>query len=459
MESWSRGVVESWSRGADRVTRRSLYLISLRAESPPLHHPAEPRSAPGRGPALDTRLARLFHLRMLEETEARRRILERTSPGSVIWVPLELSLDQVLAQEIVAVTDSPPFDNSSMDGYAVRAAEARDGARLRVAEWGQPAGTDLGLELIPGEAIRIFTGAAIPAGADAVIMQEDVGREGDFITIREGVGRGENIRVRGGDVCKGQILLRRGEVLTPAKIGLLASQGIPEVPVYTTPLAHIVTTGDELVEPGAPLLPGEIYNSNAPMLQTAVIRAGAVGGVSHAIDDPAELREVLAGALAASDLVIIVGGVSVGERDYVKEVLEGLGVVTEFWRVKVKPGKPFLFGTHPDGTLVFGLPGNPVSAYVTFSLFVAPVIRRLLGHETEPSSVGLGTLSGLAEEVMHNPGDRPHYLRGICENGRVRLSGTQQSHAIFGLSRANCLIRLEAGQEVVVGDTIPCYWI
>jgi molybdopterin molybdotransferase len=290
-------------------------------------------------------------------------------------------------------------------------------------------------------------------------MQEDIDHEGEFITIREGVERGENIRVRGGDVCTGQILLRRGEVLTPMKIALLASQGIPEVPVYTKPLVHIVTTGDEVVDPGEPLLPGEIYNSNSPMLQTAVARAGAVGGASHAIDDPGFLRETLAGALSAADLVIIVGGVSVGERDYVKEVLGELGVVTEFWRVNVKPGKPFLFGTHPDGTLVFGLPGNPVSAYVTFSLFVAPVIRRLRGHETEPSPVGLGTVSGLAGEAMQNPGDRPHYLRGIIENGRVRLSGTPQSHAIFGLSRANCLIRLEPGQEVAPGEAVPCHWI
>lgn len=396
---------------------------------------------------------------MLEETEARRRILERTAPGSVIWVPLELALDQVLAQEIVAVTDSPPFDNSGMDGYAVRAAEAGAGARLQVQESVQPAGGDLGLELASGEAIRIFTGAVIPAGADAVIMQEDVDREDDVISVREPVERGENIRVRGGDVCAGQILLRRGEVLTPVKIGLLASQGIPEVPVYTKPLVHIVTTGDEVVEPGAPLLPGEIYNSNSPMLQTAVARAGAVGGASHAIDDPGQLSEVLAGAVSAADVVIIVGGVSVGERDYVKEVLGELGVVTEFWRVKVKPGKPFLFGRHPDGTLVFGLPGNPVSAYVTFSLFVAPVIRRLLGHETETSSVGWGTLSGVAEESMENRGDRPHYLRGIWESGRVRLSGTQQSHAIYGLSRANCLVRLEPGQIVASGDPVDCSWI
>jgi len=156
---------------------------------------------------------------------------------------------------------------------------------------------------------------------------------------------------------------------------------------------------------------------------------------------------------------VIAGGVSVGERDYVKEVLGGLGVVTDFWRVKVKPGKPFLFGWHPDGTLVFGLPGNPVSAYVTFALFVAPVIRRLLGHEIDAASVGMGSVAAVAEEMMDNPGDRPHYLRGICENGRVRLSGTQQSHAIFGLSRANCLIRLDPEQKVAPGDSVTCSWI
>jgi len=315
------------------------------------------------------------------------------------------------------------------------------------------------LILAPGEAIRIFTGAVIPRGTDAVIMQEDVEANGGFITVLEAVETGENIRLRGSDVCAGQKLLRRGEVLTPTKLGLLASQGIPEVPVHGKPLVQIVTTGDELVEPGAPLLPGEIYNSNSPMLQTAVARAGAIGGASHAIDDPGELREVLGRALAAADLVVIAGGVSVGERDYVKEVLGELGVVTDFWRVRVKPGKPFLFGRHPDGTLVFGLPGNPVSAFVTFSLFVVPAIRRLLGHEVDPASVGLRMIRGVADESMDNPGDRPHYLRGICEDGHIRLSGTQQSHAIFGLSKANCFIRLEAGQRIETGETLIVHTI
>lgn len=396
---------------------------------------------------------------MLEESEARRRILEHTGPGPVIWIPLELALGHVLAQDIVGTMDSPVFDNSSMDGYAVRAAETKGGGVLRVAREVQAAGGDLGLVCETGAAIRIFTGAVIPQGADAVVMQEDVEREGDLIHVMESVEPGENIRWRGSDVCAGQKLLRRGDVMSPTRIGLLASQGIPEVPVHGKPLVQIVTTGDELVEPGEPLTPGEIYNSNSPMLQTAVEKAGAIGAVSHARDDLDELKIVLGRALAVADIVVIAGGVSVGDRDFVKEALTQLGVVTEFWRVRVKPGKPFVFGRHPDGTLVFGLPGNPVSAYVTFSLFVIPAIRKMLGYEVKEDGAGLDDLSGIAAEPMSNPGDRPHYLRGVCEGGRVRLSGTQQSHAIFGLSRANCLVRLGPGQEVVPGEVLSGFGI
>lgn len=396
---------------------------------------------------------------MLEESEARRRILETVGPGSVTWVPLELALDQVLAQEIMGLVDSPPFDNSSMDGYAVRATEAKNGATLRVSAETQAAGSDLGLELSPGEAIRIFTGAAIPAGADAVIMQEDVERDGDSILVKEGVEVGEFIRRRGGDVCAGQKLLSRGDLMTPTRIGLLASQGIPEVPVHARPMVEIVTTGDELVEPGAPLLPGEIYNSNAPMLSAAVSRAGGVAAASHALDEIEELTETLKRALGTADMVVVAGGVSVGEKDFVKEVLGQLGVELDFWRIKVKPGKPFLFGKHPDGTLVFGLPGNPVSAYVTFCLFVLPTIRCLLGMVDDIECVGLGKIEATATEEMKNRGDRPHYLRAIHEDGSVRLSGTQQSHAIFGLSKANCLVRLDPEQTVSKGDSVTVFSI
>jgi len=390
---------------------------------------------------------------MLEESEARNVILESVQPGPVVWVPLQLAHRLVLAQELHGVIDSPSFDKSGMDGYAVRAEDAISGAILQVSAREQPAGPDYGHHLASGEAIRIFTGGAIPHGADAVIMQEDVEREEKTIRIVEGVAKGENIRRRGGDICRGQKLLDQGESLTPSRLGLLASQGFPEIPVHCRPMVNIVTTGDELVEPGESLAPGEVYNSNGPMLHAAVEEAGAIGSVGHANDDRKELRSVLTQAISTGDMAVIAGGVSVGERDFVKEILAELGVETGFWRVRIKPGKPFLFGKHPDGGLVFGLPGNPVSAYVTFRLFVQPAILKRLGFS---SSECLKPVEARAAELFRNKGDRPHYLRGIWNetSGEVFLSGTQQSHAVFGLSRANCLIRMEPESSVGVGDPV-----
>ncbi len=394
---------------------------------------------------------------MIEETEARSRILNAIEPGPVIWVPLFLGAEHVLGQDLAGLVDSPGFDNSSMDGYAVKAEECQTGMSLQVATEEQPAGVDRQLELEDGQAIRIFTGASIPMGADAVIMQEDVERDGDTIRITEGVEKGENIRRRGGDVCTGQRLLEKGEWISPVKMGLLASQGFPELPVHCKPMVNIVTTGDELVEPGYPLIAGELYNSNGPMLRAAVENAGAVGSAIHAMDDVGELTAVLSEAIETGDIVVVAGGVSVGERDYVKQVLEDLGVETNFWRVKVKPGKPFLFGQHPDGCSIFGLPGNPVSAFVTFQLFVLPAIRKRQGLlESEI----LSPRNAVAGEIMNNRGDRPHYLRGqLDESGRVELSGTQQSHAIFGLSKANCLVRLEPEQEIAPGEAVQVFRI
>jgi len=356
----------------------------------------------------------------------------------------------VLAQPVEGVLDSPPFDNSSMDGYAVRSAEASTGARLSVLAEGQAAGIDRRLHLESGKAIRIFTGAPLPEGADAVVMQEDVERNGAEIHLLDGVVAGENIRRRGCDVCAGQHLLDAGVVLGPTQLGLLASQGLPEVPVYRRPLVEIITTGDELVPPGEPLASGLIYNSNATMLQAAVTRIGAIAAAQHVPDDRAALSQALGRALASADLLVVAGGVSVGERDYVQEVLVELGVVVDFWKIRVKPGKPFLFGRSTEGTLVFGLPGNPVSAYVTFLLLVAPCIEKLLGRRDS----SLLPWRGLAAEPMENPGDRPHYLRGRVEQGRVKLSGLQQSHAIFGLSRANCLVRLGPEERLAEGDPV-----
>lgn len=392
---------------------------------------------------------------MLEESEARSRVLGGVESGPVVWLPLFLVRGLVSAQEIRAVADYPEFDNSSMDGYAMRAGEAPKGASLTVLDDEQPAGVDRNLELPSGCAIRIFTGAPVPAGADAVIMQEDVDRADDAIEILDPVVSGENIRRRGGDVCAGQTIVPRGKVLNTTSIALLASQGIAEVAVHVRPMVHVVTTGDELIQLGEYRMPGQIFDSNGILLRNAVEEVGGIAEQVHVPDNPELMREAFEILCQISDVLVIAGGVSVGDRDFVKGVLTEIGVETNFWRIRLKPGKPFLFGKHPDGCLVFGLPGNPVSAFVTFRLFVAPAIEARMGkpipaEETSEVSEPLG----VAGEAISNDGDRPHYLRGVIEKGVVQLSGTQQSHALFGLSKANCLVRLEAGQTVEVGEPL-----
>lgn len=398
---------------------------------------------------------------MIEETEARRRILEAVDPGPVETVPLGEATGRFSGREIFASVDLPRFDNSAMDGYAVRAADAGTGAFLRILEE-QPAGTDRGLAVDPGGAVRIFTGAPLPAGADAVVMQEDVRADAASgrIEILDGVQPGENIRRRGSDVCAGQRLLDPGDRVNAVRIGLLASQGIVKVEVFAKPRIAVVTTGDELVPPGTERIEaGQIFNSNGPMLAALAAEFGGYPRQFHAIDEAESLRAVLAEALADADAVIVAGGVSVGDRDLVKAELRNLGVREEFWRVRVRPGKPFVFGM-AGRVPVFGLPGNPVSAWMTFMLFVAPALCRMRGENRERLATGLPLprIEALAAERFENTGDRPHYFRCRLESdGRVRRVGAQESHALHGLSRAGVLVRLEPGEVREPGDAIRGY--
>ena len=387
---------------------------------------------------------------MTSETDARTAVLTKVTPRPGGSVPLLDSLGRFSAQEVLAQRPLPPFDNSAMDGYAVQAESCRTGARLRViAE--QPAGADRGLTIGAGEAIRIFTGAPLPAGADAVIMQEDVKREGEAIVAQCAAEPGEFIRRAGSDLAAGQKILACGEKLTAQTLALLASQGMPEVAVGGVPRVAIISTGDELARPGERPAPGQIFESNSLMLHALALGAGAaVALTDHSPDDLARMTEIFRRGLE-SDALIVSGGVSVGDHDFVKPALRALGAEIDLWRVSLKPGKPFLFGTAGQ-CCIFGLPGNPVSAFVTFLKFVRPALRKMSGAAEE--HWGLPSMPAQLATAVTNDGDRPHYLRGQLHDGVFRLIGRQESHALFGLSRANALLRAAPGCKIAAGTTV-----
>jgi molybdopterin molybdotransferase len=387
---------------------------------------------------------------MTNEEDALATILGRVAPLPVEKAKLLDSLGRFAGRDLYACRPLPAFDNSAMDGYAVQAEGCRAGARLRVVGE-QAAGADRGLRIGAGEALRIFTGAPIPVGADAVVMQEDVIREGETITVRCDVEPGEFVRREGADLSVGQKIIGRGEPLTPQGLALLASQGLAEVEVGRRPQVAIVSTGDELAEPGSDPQPGQIFESNALMLEALVLRAGAiVRQVEHCPDDLERMKEIFRRALE-NDALVVSGGVSVGEHDLVKPALRALGAEIDLWRVAIKPGKPFLFG-RAGPCSIFGLPGNPVSAFVTFLRFVRPAFLKISGANDEnfhlrevPARVG-------AEIV--NEGERPHYIRGRLEGNLFTPTGRQESHALFGLSRANALVRVAPATRVPNGAAV-----
>ena len=396
---------------------------------------------------------------MLTEDEAYRRILAAVSPLETEIVPLLDALGRFVATAHTATHALPAFDNSAMDGYALavdeRAGTLPAGTTLQV-RGEQPAGPDRGLSVEPGGAVRIFTGGPVPAGAVAVVMQEDVDRTGDRIVLKEPVAAGEFIRRAGGDLARGQRILEPGDRLTPGRLGLLASQGLAAVAVRRRPRVAVLATGDELRAPGQALGPGEIYESNGVLLATLAATLGAqVMILPRARDDRAELDTRLAEGLAGHDALVVAGGVSVGERDFVKERLAAAGVAPDLWRVRIKPGKPFLYGraAGDGGAHVFGLPGNPVSAFVTFLLFVRPALLRMAGARED--ALALPAFPATAAVELTNHGDRPHYLRGTLDaRGVFAPGGQQESHALFALSRSRALVRVEAETVIPAGASL-----
>ena len=385
---------------------------------------------------------------MISEEEARRRVLHSVGSLRERTVPLSEALDYFSAREVVAQLPLPMFDNSAMDGYAVVASSSKKGTRLHVIGE-QPAGIDRGLRISPGEAARIFTGAPIPAGADAVVMQEDTTREGDEMVVNVDVDPSEFIRRRGCDLAEGQKILRRGERIRPTTIALLASQGFADVTVGGQVNAAVVSTGDEVVAPGSKLDQGQIYDSNSILLQALVQHCGAsVKSAEHCPDQHEQLIQAIQRGIK-SHVLVITGGVSVGEHDLVQAALRTLGAKIDIWRVAIKPGKPFLFG-QAGGCAVFGLPGNPVSAFVTFLQFVRPAILKMMGA----NNLDLPKISARLTVDLANEGDRPHYVRGRIENRTFVPIGRQESHALFGLSQSNALLRIAVGESLRAGEIV-----
>jgi molybdopterin molybdotransferase len=385
---------------------------------------------------------------MLTEKDALSSILAAVRPLGTEELRLFEAGDRILAEDVLARVSLPRFDNSSMDGYAVRAADAVAGAVLRVIGE-QAAGPDQGLKIEAGTAVRLYTGAPIPAGANAVVMQEDCDRQGDEVTIRQAAALGEFVRPRGGDLCEGQKIAAAGARLDGPLLAVLASQGIDRIRVFLRPKVAILATGSELRSPGEPLGSGEIYETNRVMLQELVQDAGGRPRLLDPVPDQEDDHLRALQDAASDDVMVIAGGVSVGERDLVKATLKKLGCDIELWRVAVRPGKPFLFG-RLNHKWVFGLPGNPVSAFVTFLLFVRPALLAMQGWRGASVTKTQAVLS----KSVTNKGERPHYLRGYLEAGRFMPFENQESHALFALSRANALLRIGAGEQISESQTV-----
>src|SRR6202162_1828239 len=324
---------------------------------------------------------------MISEDEARAKILETIRRLPTRQIRFAEALDCFAAEDCFAQLPLPNFDNSGMDGYAVVASSCTRGKRLRVVGE-QPAGLDRQLRVCAGEAVRIFTGAPVPGGADAVVMQEDVTREGSEILLNVDVNVGEFVRHRGCDLGEGQKILAAGERIRAATLALLAAQGFGGITVGGEVNAAIISTGDELVKFGGQLRPGQIYESNSILLQALLQKCRAiVKSVQNCRDDDDSLHQALQSGIK-NHVLIISGGVSVGEHDLVQAALRSLGAEIDIWRVAIKPGKPFLFGRICE-CAVFALPGNPVSAFVTFLQFVRPAILKMMGA----ADLGLSRMS------------------------------------------------------------------
>jgi molybdopterin molybdotransferase len=361
---------------------------------------------------------------------------------------IRAALGRVLAQDVVSTLDVPAHDNSAMDGYAYRHGDVGASGSATLAVIGTSfAGHPFSGALGAGQAVRIMTGGVIPGGADTVVMQERVQAADGKVTVPGGQPQGQNVRRRGSDIAQGAMVFQRGQLLRPAEIGMLASLGISEVSVYRKLRVAFFSTGDELVPFGRPLDPGQLYDSNRYSIHALLSRIGAepldLGVVP---DDPAAIERTFREASRIADVVITSGGVSVGEADFVKQILNQLGQVL-FWKIAMKPGRPLAYGKLGEAHF-FGLPGNPVSAMVTFYQFVREALLVLMGMQQPPP---VPMFKAICTSAIKKAPGRTEFQRGILSlspEGRwtVRTTGDQSSSILSSMSQANCFIVLPDDQ-------------
>ena len=402
---------------------------------------------------------------MISADQAVEIILEHTEPLQTEVVGLSESLGRVLAADICATEDIPPFDNSSMDGFALRSTDtqrATAGSPLKLAIVGVgPAGDATRLEVQPGTTVRIMTGAQLPLNADAVIQQEQVVESEGRILVSAPVSRGANVRLKGEDIKSGELVLPCGSRLRAGQMGVLASTGSSQVSVFKKPRIGILTTGNELVGVEEQLSSGKIRNSNAYTLMALVQESGGIAiDLGVAKDDEVELVQRIQNGLG-NDILISSGGVSVGKYDHVLSAMKKAGVDLKFWKINIKPGMPLAFGIFKSGGKaipVFCLPGNPVSTMVTFIEFIRPCLEKMMSMPHGSESFHF---RAVLEHAIQKNDRKRHFQRGIVvlKNGKltVRSTGNQSSGVLTSMVKANCLITvpedqilLQQGEEVDV---------
>lgn len=394
---------------------------------------------------------------MLDFDVAQSRLATAATPVTDHeYVSLHQCSGRILAESVIATLDLPSSDNSAMDGYAIRHADYTPGKQFPIQQRCYAGDTPQALQ--PGNTIRLFTGSIMPEGADTVIMQENTSEENDVMVVNETPVKGRHVRYRGEDVRRDTEVVAKGTRLGAPEIALIASQGIASVSVYRHLKVGILTTGDELVMPGQPRTPEQIYNSNGPMLAAMLDRQGAnIVHALHAADTSTAITEAFETLLNNCDLILTVGGVSVGEKDLVKPTIEQLGGTLDLWRVNMKPGRPVALA-HARNKPIVCLPGNPVSAFVVYTLLVSPLVRTMQGRAQALPTTHYGILD--TEQTFND--SRVGFLRVKAQPSVQSLPllsphSDQGSAIISSLTWADALARIPAGQATSKGDVVPYY--